>query len=96
MKTKHQPSALFPSVSKQIIDTAKSKDKGEGEGVGTGGVGVWVGSGGENGEEQRRLDTHSIPFRHLPPNSARFGYATEGALFIGPATRSAPSERFGY
>ena len=29
-----------------------------------------MGSGGENGEEQRRLDTHSIPFRHLPPNSA--------------------------
>ena len=24
----------------------------------------------------------SIAFRHLPPNSARFGYATEGALFI--------------
>ena len=23
-----------------------------------------------------------IAFRHLPPNSARFGYATEGALFI--------------
>ena len=26
--------------------------------------------------------TPSIAFRHLPPNSARFGYATEGALFI--------------
>ena len=26
--------------------------------------------------------TRSITFRHLPPNSARFGYATEGALFI--------------
>ena len=25
--------------------------------------------------------TPSIVFRHLPPNSARFGYATEGALF---------------
>ena len=24
----------------------------------------------------------SIAFRHLPPNSARFSYATEGALFI--------------
>ena len=23
-----------------------------------------------------------IAFRHLPPNSARFGYATEGVLFI--------------
>jgi len=26
--------------------------------------------------------TPSIAFRHLPPNSPRFGYATEGALFI--------------
>ena len=28
------------------------------------------------------LHTPSIAFRHLPPNSARIGYATEGALFI--------------
>ena len=30
------------------------------------------------------INTHtpSIAFRHLPPNSARFGYTTEGALFI--------------
>ena len=26
--------------------------------------------------------TPSIAFRHLPPNSARFSYATQGALFI--------------
>ena len=26
--------------------------------------------------------TPSIAFRHLPPNSARFSYPTEGALFI--------------
>ena len=26
--------------------------------------------------------TPNIAFRHLPPNSARFGYATEGARFI--------------
>ena len=26
--------------------------------------------------------TPRIAFRHLPPNSARFSYATEGALFI--------------
>ena len=26
--------------------------------------------------------TPSIAFRHLPPNSARFGYATEGALVV--------------
>ena len=25
--------------------------------------------------------TPSIAFRHLPPNSAKFSYATEGALF---------------
>ena len=30
----------------------------------------------------KRTHTPSIAFRHLPPNSARFGYATEGALFI--------------
>ena len=45
------------------------------------------------------ISTHtpSIAFRHLPPNSARFGYATEGALFISvqcPPARSAPSESF--
>ena len=28
------------------------------------------------------MHTPSIAFRHLPPNSARFSYATEGALFI--------------
>ena len=27
-------------------------------------------------------DAPGTAFRHLPPNSARFGYATEGALFI--------------
>ena len=26
--------------------------------------------------------TPSVAFRHLPPNSARFSYATEGAFFI--------------
>ena len=32
----------------------------------------------------KKWSTHtpSTAFRHLPPNSARFGYATEGALFI--------------
>ena len=28
------------------------------------------------------IHTPSIASRHLPPNSARFGYATVGALFI--------------
>ena len=31
--------------------------------------------------------THSHTFRHLPPNSDRFGYATEGALFIAAVQR---------
>ena len=31
---------------------------------------------------QARAHTPSIAFRHLPPNSVRFSYATEGALFI--------------
>ena len=41
------------------------------------------------------LHTPNTAFRHLRPNSARFSYATEGALFIS-AQLSAPSERFGY
>ena len=31
---------------------------------------------------QGQTHTPSITFRYLPPNSARFSYATEGALFI--------------
>ena len=31
---------------------------------------------------QELSQTPSIAFRHPPPNSARIGYATEGALFI--------------
>ena len=34
---------------------------------------------------QSEGQTTSIAFRHLPPNSARFSYATEGALFISRA-----------
>ena len=48
----------------------------------------------------RTIHTPSIAFRHLPPNSARFGYATEGALDFISAQLSSdavrPSERFGY
>ena len=42
--------------------------------------------------------TPSIAFRHLPPNYARFSYATEGALFLCncPPTQSVSSEKFGY
>ena len=42
-----------------------------------GGGSVGVGGWGEWG-----LHTPSTAFRHLPPHSARFSYATEGALFI--------------
>ena len=41
-----------------------------------------VGGRVEFGKSQKWIHTPSIAFRHLPPNSARFGYATEGALFI--------------
>ena len=53
--------------------------RGGGEGWGEGRVAGWV----KGGRERWGLDlvhTPSIAFRHLPPNSARFGYATEGAL----------------
>ena len=35
----------------------------------------------------------SIAFRHLPPNSARFGYVTEGALFISAQLSTADGIR---
>ena len=41
---------------------------------------VEVALGAENSEAL--CHTQSITFQHLPPNSARFSYATEGALFI--------------
>ena len=31
--------------------------------------------------KQHQKHTPSTAFRHLPPNSARFSYATEGVLF---------------
>ena len=34
------------------------------------------------GGHHARGHTPSIAFRHLPPNSARFGYATEEPLFV--------------
>ena len=50
----------------------------------------WVGGGEfraggrglKEGPGDGLLHTASTAFRHLPPNSARFSYATEGALFI--------------
>ena len=43
-------------------------------------------------ERQRQRETHtpSIAFGHIPPNSARFSYATEGALFIAAQLSSDP------
>ena len=40
-------------------------------------LGVWIPP-----PLQGTLHAPSIAFRHLPPNSARCSYATEGALFI--------------
>ena len=48
---------------------------------------------------QRNRHTPSIAFRHFPPNSAKFGYATEGAPHTSStAFRHLPpnSARFGY
>ena len=36
----------------------------------------------KNGRELGGSMTPRLAFRHLPPNSARIAYATEGALFI--------------
>ena len=36
-------------------------------------------------KHQCKYHTLSIAFQHLPPNSARFGYATEGALYLHAA-----------
>ena len=48
------------------------------------GVALLGGTGAEREVTERHTPSHtpSIAFRHLPPNSARFSYATEGALFI--------------
>ena len=45
---------------------------------------TWVGCGNNYNAARPLTCTHtpSIAFRHPPPNSARFGYATEGALSI--------------
>ena len=55
--------------------------------------------GGERRSTQRISHTPSTAFRHLPPNSGRFSYATEGALHT-PTTafRHLPpnSARFSY
>ena len=57
------------------------------------------GCGGGGGEGKGRGHTLSISFQHLPPNSARFSYATEGALFISTQLSSdmvSALRRFGY
>ena len=43
----------------------------------------WLAVQAGGGELRQQLThTPSTVFRHLPPNSARFSYTTEGALFI--------------
>ena len=41
---------------------------------------MWWDGGG--GGDLYVIHTPGIAFRYLPPDSARIGYATEGALFI--------------
>ena len=71
--------------------TRRLGGKGDGGVVvvgGGGGVRTWPAAGGgrREGGRHNTIDikdhTPSIAFRHHPPNSARFSYATEGALFI--------------
>ena len=47
-----------------------------------GGGGGWMGHGVMGGGRGGRWVSPHIAFRHLPPNSGRTGYATEGALDI--------------
>ena len=44
-------------------------------------LGVWPYAPGAPWRHRWHTPSHTA-FRHLPPNSARFSYATEGALFI--------------
>ena len=65
---------------------------------------VWEGSEACFGKVRREggsRHTPSIAFQHLPPNSARFSYATEGALFylrtaVHRRGQRPPGKRFGY
>ena len=45
-------------------------------------LGTSPGRRGTASPEEGLRHTPSIAFRHFPPNSARFSYATKGALFI--------------
>ena len=45
-------------------------------------VSVYAAATRVQGQSQDGTHTPSTAFRYLPPNSARFGYATEGALFV--------------
>ena len=57
---------------------------------------VWrKGAGKARLATARQTHTPSTAFRHPPPNSARFSYATEGALFVS-AQLSSDAVRFGY
>ena len=58
------------------VRTGRAADEGEGW--------SWVGVG-----VRGRSHTPSISFLHLPPNSTRFGYATEGAPRFDYATDGA-------
>ena len=50
-------------------------------------LGTSPGRRGTASPEEGLRHTPSIAFRHFPPNSARIGYATEGALYLRAAVR---------
>ena len=65
-----------------IVIFAKDEWRGEFRSVGTACRSAEAEVPHQPGASPRREHTPSTAFRHLPPNSARFSYATEGALFI--------------
>ena len=65
-----------------IVIFAKDEWRGEFRSVGTACRSAEAEVPHQPGASPRREHTLSTAFRHLPPNSARFSYATEGALFI--------------
>ena len=83
---------FFSGVTKSGRNCQKGAGK-QGLECGGGAWLIWL-TVGQN--RQKRCHTQSLAFRHLPPDSAVIGYATEGVLFTShtcPPTLSAPSEK---
>ena len=73
---KSHPLCLAPSVYNESECSSTQLDQCSGDGL------DYTCTGCTHVLPQVCMHTPSIDFRHLPPNSARFGYATEEALFI--------------